>query len=67
MLDVLRDTLHLTGSKEGCAEGDCGACAVLISRPEGDGSRWTAINACLVPAAGFDGQEVITAEGLGTV
>ena len=66
LLDWLR-AVGLTGSKEGCAEGECGACAVLISRPEGDGSRWTAINACLVPAAGFDGQEVITAEGLGTV
>ena len=66
LLDWLR-AVGLTGSKEGCAEGECGACAVLISRPEGDRSRWTAINACLVPAAGFDGQEVITAEGLGTV
>jgi xanthine dehydrogenase small subunit len=40
---------------------------VLVNRPEADGrSRWTAINACLVPAAGFDGQEVITAEGFGS-
>ncbi len=66
LLDWLR-AVGLTGSKEGCAEGECGACAVLISRPDGEGSRWTAINACLVPAAGFEGQEVITAEGLGTV
>ena len=44
----------------------CGACAVMVARPDGDGrTRWTAINACLVPAAGFDGQEVVTAEGLG--
>jgi hypothetical protein len=57
----------MTGTKEGCAEGECGACAVLVSRPDGDHkSRWTAINSCLVPAAGFDGQEVLTAEGLGT-
>ena len=57
----------LTGSKEGCAEGECGACAVLVNRPDGDRrSRWTAINACLVPAAGYVGQEVVTAEGLGT-
>ncbi|MFL6099716.1 MAG: xanthine dehydrogenase small subunit [Actinomycetales bacterium] len=56
----------LTGCKEGCAEGECGACAVMVARPDGDdGSRWTALNACLVPAAGFDGQEVVTAEGLG--
>src|SRR3954451_3659145 len=55
----------LTGCKEGCAEGECGACAGMVARPDGDGSRWTALNACLVPAAGFDGQEVVTAEGLG--
>ena len=56
----------LTGCKEGCAEGECGACSVLVARPDGDHTRWTAINACLVPAAGFDGQEVLTAEGLAT-
>jgi xanthine dehydrogenase small subunit len=56
----------LTGCKEGCAEGECGACAVLVARPEGaDRTRWVAINACLVPAAAFDQQEVVTAEGLG--
>lgn len=55
----------LTGAKEGCAEGECGACAVLVLRPDDEGSRWTAINACLAPVAGLDGQEVLTAEGLG--
>ena len=65
LLDWLRAE-GLTGSKEGCAEGECGACAVLVSRPDGEHqSRWTAINACLMPAAGFDGQVVVTAEGLG--
>jgi xanthine dehydrogenase small subunit len=63
LLDWLR-AVGLTGCKEGCAEGECGACAVLVNRPDAEGrSRWTAINACLVPAAGFDGQELITAEG----
>ena len=57
----------LTGTKEGCAEGECGACAVLVLRPDGaEASRWTAINSCLVPAVGLDGQEVLTAEGFGT-
>jgi xanthine dehydrogenase small subunit len=66
LLEWLR-AAGLTGSKEGCAEGECGACAVLVNRPDADGrSRWTAINACLVPAAGFDGQEVISAEGFGS-
>ncbi|MFI7483916.1 xanthine dehydrogenase small subunit [Kocuria sp. M1R5S2] len=66
LLDWLRAE-GLTGAKEGCAEGECGACAVLVARPDGPGrSRWTAVNACLPPAAAFDGQEVVTAEGLGT-
>ncbi|KRE56548.1 xanthine dehydrogenase small subunit [Phycicoccus sp. Soil748] len=65
-LDWLRDQ-GLTGAKEGCAEGECGACSVMVARPDGDGgTRWTAVNACLVPAAALDGQEVVTAEGLGT-
>ncbi len=65
LLEWLRST-GFTGCKEGCAEGECGACAVMVARPAGTGaSRWTAINACLVPAAGLDSQEVITAEGLG--
>ena len=66
LLDWLRST-GLTGCKEGCAEGECGACAVLVARPDGDaGTRWTAVNACLLPVAGLAGQEVVTAEGLGT-
>ena len=71
LLEWLRSTGY-TGCKEGCAEGECGACAVLVARPaESTGAngsastRWTAINACLVPAAGFDAQEVVTSEGLG--
>ncbi|MGY2701812.1 xanthine dehydrogenase small subunit [Nocardioides sp. HB32] len=66
-LDFLRG-LGLTGAKEGCAEGECGACSVLVARPDGRdgaGSAWTALNSCLVPAAALDGQEVVTAEGLG--
>ena len=65
-LDWLRGA-GLTGSKEGCAEGECGACAMLVAMPSDDGgTTWTAVNACLVPAAALDGQEVVTAEGLGT-
>lgn len=67
LLDWLRGE-GLTGAKEGCAEGECGACAVLVARPDGpDRSRWTSVNACLPPALAFDGQEIVTAEGLGTV
>src|SRR5690349_18756397 len=67
LLDWLRGS-GLTGTKEGCAEGECGACAVVVLKPDADSDRstWTAINSGLVPAAAFDGQEVVTAEGLGT-
>lgn len=69
-LDWLRGR-GLTGAKEGCAEGECGACSVLVARPgtdpdSGAATEWTAINACLVPVAALDGQEVVTSEGLGT-
>lgn len=64
-LDWLRNQ-GLTGAKEGCAEGECGACSVLVARPDGEGTRWTAVNSCLIPAAALDGVEVITSEGLGT-
>jgi xanthine dehydrogenase small subunit len=68
-LDWLRDQ-GLTGAKEGCAEGECGACAVLVARPSvtaDDGAtEWVAVNSCLIAMAGLDGQEVLTAEGLGT-
>ncbi|UNX53690.1 FAD binding domain-containing protein [Georgenia sp. TF02-10] len=66
LLDWLR-AQGLTGAKEGCAEGECGACAVLVARPDGpERTRWTAVNACLPPVLAFDGQEIRTAEGLGT-
>ncbi|WP_216329039.1 xanthine dehydrogenase small subunit [Deinococcus aestuarii] len=66
LLNWLRDQ-GLTGSKEGCAEGECGACAVLVARPAKDGgTRLESVNSCLVLLAALNGQEVVTAEGLGT-
>ncbi|MCB8905116.1 MULTISPECIES: xanthine dehydrogenase small subunit [unclassified Streptomyces] len=66
VLDFLRER-GLTGTKEGCAEGECGACSVLVARPGTDKpTDWVAVNACLVPVAALDGQEIVTSEGLAT-
>jgi xanthine dehydrogenase small subunit len=65
-LDWLRGQ-GLSATKEGCAEGECGACAVLVAQPDGNGGTfWASVNSCLVPVASLDGQEIVTAEGLGT-
>lgn len=65
-LDWLREN-RLTGAKEGCAEGECGACAILVAQTDRDGgTTWSAVNSCLVPMAALDGQELVTSEGLGT-
>ncbi|MGY1577331.1 xanthine dehydrogenase small subunit [Streptomyces sp. MN13] len=66
VLEFLRER-GLTGTKEGCAEGECGACSVLVARPGvNKPTDWVAVNACLVPVAALDGQEIVTSEGLAT-
>ncbi len=58
LLDVLREDFALTGAKEGCGEGECGACTVLV-----DGEP---VNSCLIPACSVEGAKVETVESLGT-
>jgi len=56
LLEVIRDDLKLTGTKEGCGQGECGSCTVIMGGKT--------VNSCLVPAVEADGQEITTVEGL---
>lgn len=55
-LDLLREELGLTGTKDGCGVGECGACTIVVNG--------LAVNACMIPAAQLDGADVLTVEGL---
>ena len=56
LLHVLREKLGLTGTKEGCGEGDCGACTILVNGKS--------VNSCIFPAIQADGSEILTVEGV---
>jgi xanthine dehydrogenase small subunit len=64
VLDYLRESLNRCGTKEGCAEGDCGACVVLIGELQGERIHYKAVNSCLQPVATLDGKAIKTVESL---
>ncbi|NYS78777.1 MULTISPECIES: xanthine dehydrogenase small subunit [Halomonadaceae] len=64
ILTLLREHLALTGTKEGCASGDCGACTVAIGEQNADTHTFTSANACITPAHQLQGRHLVTVEGL---
>jgi xanthine dehydrogenase small subunit len=64
LLDFLRYRLRRTGTKEGCAEGDCGACTVLVGELDGEDIAWRAVNACILFLPMLDGRALKTVESL---
>src|SRR5271165_4714232 len=64
VLEYLRTVENLRGTKEGCAEGDCGACSVVLGEIDGDTVRYRAVNACIMFAPALDGKQILTVEHL---
>ena len=64
LLEVLREDLGSTATKEGCGEGDCGACTVVLGEKDGDGMSYKAVNSCIRLAHSVDGMAVWTAEDI---
>ncbi len=64
VLDFLRHLQRLVGTKEGCREGDCGACLILVGKLDGDTVSYQPVNSCLLPLAELNGKHIVTIEGL---
>jgi xanthine dehydrogenase small subunit len=67
VLDYLRNSKALVGTKEGCASGDCGACTVVLAEAVGDRIQYSSINACITPIGNIHGKQLITVEHLKSV
>ncbi len=63
-LDLLRGEAGLTGTKEGCREGDCGACTVLLGVPDQTGIEYMTVNSCILPIGELQGRHLVTIEGV---
>jgi xanthine dehydrogenase small subunit len=64
LLEVLREDPGCTGTKEGCGEGDCGACTVVVGEADGGSIRYKAVNSCIKLAHSMDGQALWTVEDI---
>ena len=64
LLDIIRRNRHLTGTKEACRAGDCGACQILLGKLLNERVSYQAVNACLLPVAAVSGHHLVTIEGL---
>ena len=67
LLDFIRKQKHLTGTKEGCKEGDCGACTVLIGRLKNNKLEYHTVNSCLLPLGNVKNLHIVTIEGLSSI
>ncbi|MCD4701367.1 MAG: FAD binding domain-containing protein [Candidatus Aegiribacteria sp.] len=63
-LDLLRSEAGMTGTREGCREGDCGACTVLLGIPTQQGTKYMAVNSCILPVGELRGRHLVTIEGV---
>ena len=64
LLDFIRKQKHLTGTKEGCKEGDCGACTVLVGSLTNNRIEYKSVNSCLLPIGNINHKHVVTIEGI---